>query len=336
MVAMIGMQTEPAVEVSNLTKCYGELLAVDHMNFKVNKGEIFGLLGPNGAGKTTTIRMLTGLTNPTSGTARIAGRDCVRERLAVKQRIGLVAEESNLYGEMSAWDNLMFIGELYGVDKPTRTERSRQLLEFLQLYERRDDRMLTYSKGMRRRVRIAAALVHHPEVLFLDEPTSGLDVQSSRLIRSLIRELNEEGVTIFLTTHYIDEADQLCGRVAIIKQGKIVADDSPQKLKFSLQGEHIVEVAFSGNVSDVEAVFGKHPLVKDVVKHGDKYHIHTANPSVVIEEIVRYASSNGLEIVSINTKQPSLEDVFVKYTGLDAVQVERMEFRAMKAGGRRV
>jgi len=335
-VAVIGMQTEPAVETSDLTKCYGKLLAVDHMNLKVNKGEIFGLLGPNGAGKTTTIRMLTGLTNPTSGAARITGRDCVRERLAVKQRIGVVTEESNLYGEMSAWDNLMFIGELYGVDKPTRTERSRQLLEFLQLYERRDDLMLTYSKGMRRRVRIAAALVHRPEVLFLDEPTSGLDVQSSRLIRSLIRELNEEGVTIFLTTHYIDEADQLCGRVAIIKQGKIVADDSPQKLKFTLHGEHLVEVAFGGNVSDVEAVLGKHPLVKDIVKHGDKYQIHTANPSAVIKEIVQYALSNGLEIISVNTKQPSLEDVFVKYTGLDAVQVERMEFRAMKAGGRRV
>jgi ABC-2 type transport system ATP-binding protein len=309
------------------------LTAVDHINFEVNEGEVFGLLGPNGAGKTTTIRMLTGLTNPTSGTAQIAGHDCVKERLAVKRRIGVVAEESNLYGEMSAWDNLMFIGELYGVDGQTRAERSRQLLEYLQLYERRDDRVLAYSKGMRRRVRIAAALIHRPEVLFLDEPTSGLDVQSSRLIRSLIGELNEGGVTIFLTTHYIDEADQLCDRVAIIKQGKIVADDSPEKLKFALQGDHIVEVAFSGNTSDVEAFFGNHPLVKDVVKHGDKYLIHTATPGVVIKEIVQYTSSNGLEIVSVNTKQPSLEDVFVKYTGLDAVQVERMEFRGKRPGG---
>jgi ABC-2 type transport system ATP-binding protein len=179
---------EDAIEVSDLTKHYGSITAVDGLTFRVARGEFFGLLGPNGAGKTTTIRMLTGLTKPTSGSAKVGGRDCVKETLAVKQKIGVVSEVSNLYNEMSAWDNLMFIGELYGVDGPSRTSRAKQLLAAFQLYERRNDRLLGYSKGMKRRVRIAAALLHHPEILFLDEPTSGLDVQSSRLIRSLVRE----------------------------------------------------------------------------------------------------------------------------------------------------
>lgn len=186
------MHTDYAIQVNNLTKKYGDLLAVDQVGFQVRKGEIFGFLGPNGAGKTTTIRMLTGLTKPTSGTARISGLDCVKESLAVRRRIGVVAEASNLYNEMSAWNNLMFIGELYGVDKSTRTERVKRLFELFQLYDRRNDRLIGYSKGMKRRVRIAVALIHSPEVLFLDEPTSGLDVQSSRLIRSLLRELNKE------------------------------------------------------------------------------------------------------------------------------------------------
>ena len=326
---------ESIIDVKDLTKRYGEVIAVDNVSFQVAKGEFFGLLGPNGAGKTTTIRMLTGLTKPTSGTARIADHDCVRESLAVKQRIGVVAEVSNLYNEMSAWENLMFIGELYGVDKSTKIERATRLLQAFQLYDRRNDRVIAYSKGMKRRVRIAAALLHRPEVLFLDEPTSGLDVQSSRLIRSLIRELNQEGMTVFLTTHYIDEADQLCDRVAIIKQGKIVVDDSPEKLKSSLKDEHIVEVAFDRNDLDLE-ILRTDVSLREVTKQGDKYHIHTENLSIAIKRIVQFATSNGVEIVSMNTKQPSLEDVFAKYTGLDAVQLERMELlRAVKTGGQR-
>ena len=326
---------ESVICVKDLTKRYGEVAAVDGINLEVTRGEFFGLLGPNGAGKTTTIRMLTSLTKPTSGTAKIAGRDCFAESLVVKRKIGVVSEVSNLYNEMSAWENLMFIGELYDVDKPTKIERATQLLQAFQLYDRRNDRVIGYSKGMKRRVRIAAALLHRPEVLFLDEPTSGLDVQSSRLIRSLIRELNKEGMTVFLTTHYIDEADQLCDRVAIIKQGKIVVDDSPQKLKSSLQGEHLIEVAFDRNGLDVE-ILRTDLGVKEVTKQGDKYYIHTKNLSVSIKRIVQFAVSNGVEIVSMNTKQPSLEDVFVKYTGLDAVQLERMELlRAVKMGGAR-
>ena len=327
---------ENAIEVSDLTKHYGDVKAVDGVSFKVARGEFFGLLGPNGAGKTTTIRMLTGLTKPLSGTAKVAGRDCIRETLSVKQRIGVVSEVSNLYNEMSAWDNLMFIGELYGVDKLTREARAKQLLEVFQLYDRRNDHLLGYSKGMKRRIRIAAALLHRPEVLFLDEPTSGLDVQSSRLIRSIIRELNSEGVTVFLTTHYIDEADQLCDQVAIIKDGKIVAEGSPEKLKSSLEREPIIEIVFDRDAPDLERQLLGEPSVKEITKQAQRYQIRTTDSSTTITEVARFASSSGLEILSINTKQPSLEDVFLKHTGLDAVQVERMELlRTSRAGGQR-
>jgi ABC-2 type transport system ATP-binding protein len=330
------MQTEKAIEVTGLTKRYDDFLAVDNISFEVRKGEIFGLLGPNGAGKTTTVRMLTSLTKPTSGTAKIQGLDCVQLSLEVKQKIGVVAEVSNLYNEMSAWDNLMFIGELYGVDKTTRTERAKQLLEAFQLYGRRNERIKNYSKGMKRRIRIAAALIHRPEVLFLDEPTSGLDVQSSRLIRSLIRELNKGGITILLTTHYIDEADQLSDRIAIIKQGKIILEGAPEKLKSLQQNERIVEVAFDKDSPDLEKLLRSDPVVKEITKQGDKYHIHTENASAIIEKIAHFAESNRLEIISLNTSQPSLEDVFVKYTGLDAVQLEKMELlKTVKGGAKR-
>jgi ABC-2 type transport system ATP-binding protein len=189
---------------------------------------------------------------------------------------------------------------------------------------------------MKRRVRIAAAMLHRPEVLFLDEPTSGLDVQSSRLIRSIIGQLNREGVTIFLTTHYIDEADQLCDRVAIIRQGKIVVEGSPEKLKSSIQAEHAVEVAVDKDASGLELFLQSRPGVKEVTKRGDKYEIRTSDPSVTIEEVAQFSRSNDLKIVSLNTREPSLEDVFVKHTGLDAVQVERLEsIRVVRNGGQR-
>jgi ABC-2 type transport system ATP-binding protein len=324
---------EPVIQVVCLGKRYGDVVAVHDVSFEVGRGEIFGLLGPNGAGKTTTIRMLTGLTKPTSGTATVVGRDCVRESLAVKERIGVVSEVSNLYNEMSAWENLMFIGELYGVDKPTRTARAKELLEALQLFKRRGDRLATYSKGMKRRVRIAAALIHTPELLFLDEPTSGLDVQSSRLIRSIVRELNKKGTTVFLTTHYIEEADQLCNRVAIIREGRIAILDSPEKLKASLQSERVLEVAFSKDALGIGALLQTNGSVVDVSREGGKYRIRTTNISAVVTELVQLASLNDLEIVSINTKQPSLEDVFVKHTGLDALQLERMELLTVAKAG---
>ena len=260
------------VETKNLTKYYHDILAVDKINLEIFRGEIFGLLGPNGSGKTTTIRMLTGQTKPNSGIARVAGYDIVKESLKAKRQIGVVPEISNLYDEMTAIDNLIFAGQLYNVRKSERIKKGEDLLKKFGLYERRKEYISNFSRGMKRRLTIAAALIHKPNILFLDEPTTGLDVQSTRLIRRLLKELNEDGATIFLTTHYIEEADQLCNRVAIINNGKIIKVDTPEKLKESIENYHVIEVSF--NISDnFLDKLERLPKVKEVVRFGDKFRL---------------------------------------------------------------
>lgn len=306
-----------AIEVAGLTKRYGNFVAVDHINFEVKQKEIFGFLGPNGAGKTTTMKMLTGLTRPTSGTLIVSGKDMVRESVEAKKTIGVVPENSNVYDEMSAWDNLIFAAQLYRVPKAEREKKAKELLELFGLYERRKDRAGVFSKGMKRRLTIAAALVHMPTLLFLDEPTSGLDVQSSRMIRNLIKDLNKTGVTIFLTTHYIEEADQLCQRIAMINKGKIAALDSPEKLKASIQKHQIIEVSFD-QTRNLEQKLSTLRNTEKVVQFDDKFRLHVRNTSETIPLLTDFARENGLNIVSINTLSPSLEDVFVEVTGLSA------------------
>jgi ABC-2 type transport system ATP-binding protein len=225
------MNKDTIIQVSDLTKHYGEILAVDHINFEVNKGEVFGFLGPNGAGKTTTIRMLTGLSKPTGGKASILGFDIDSEIAQIKKRIGVVPEISNLYDELTAFGNLLFMAQLYGVPSRERKKKAGELLKTFRLYERKDSLFRTFSRGMKRALTIAAALIHNPEVLFLDEPTIGLDVVASRSLRNLISNLRRQGITIFLTTHYLEEADLLCGRVAVLVKGRILAIDTPQALK---------------------------------------------------------------------------------------------------------
>jgi ABC-2 type transport system ATP-binding protein len=303
------------VKAQGLTKNYGQLLAVDHVDLEVFEGEIFGLLGPNGAGKTTTIRMLTGQTKPTCGAALIAGYDIIHEPIKAKESMGVVPEVSNVYDEMSAWDNLIFAAELYGVPKSERGERAAELLRLFGLYERRGDKVGNFSKGMKRRLTIAAALIHKPRVVFLDEPTTGLDVQSSRMIRDLLKQLNESGVTIFLTTHYIEEADQLCQRIAIINQGKIVALDSPEKLKAKAEEQHVVEVSFS-SAKDLEDQLKDLKYVSGVSRVGDKFRLYVKDASEAIPMLTDFCRENNLKIVSINTLKPSLEDAFVKITGI--------------------
>ena len=216
-----------AIQVENLTRDYDGLRAVDGISFEVQPGEIFGFLGPNGAGKTTTIKMLTGQLRPTSGNAQVMGCDVVRERQALKPQIGVVFESHNLYERLSARENLRFYARLYRVDKA----RVEQVLAHVGLVARAGDKVKTYSHGMTQRVVIARALLHNPKVLFLDEPTLGLDPNAARDIRALVGELAEKGMTVFLTTHYMQEADELCARVAIIDEGRIVALDTPQRLK---------------------------------------------------------------------------------------------------------
>lgn len=310
------MRLENVIEVSNLTKYYRRLLAVDHINFKVKSGEIFGFLGPNGAGKTTTIRLLSGLTKPSSGVALVAGLDVTREPIKMKEQVGVVPEVDNLYDEMTAWNNLMFVAKLYGVPKADRAKRSKKLLKLFGLYDRHDIRLVNFSKGMKRRLTIVAALVHNPKILFLDEPTTGLDVQSSRLVRALIRKLNDKGVTVFLTTHYIEEADQLCDRVAIINRGKIVATDIPGKLKSTIQEENVIEVSFGRMPQWLSKALERLDSVGTVARFGDKFKLYVNDPSEAIPSIVNFAKANRLRILSINTLKPSLEDAFVKFTGV--------------------
>jgi len=321
------------VKAQGLTKQYGDILAVDHMDLEVFEGEIFGLLGPNGAGKTTTIRLFTGLTKPTSGAATVAGRDVIQEAIKAKEHMGVVPEISNLYEEMSASDNLIFAAQLYGVPKKERGRRVKELLQLFGLYERRRDHVGNFSKGMKRRLTIAAALIHKPHILFLDEPTTGLDVQSSRMIRNLIKELNKNGATIFLTTHYIEEADQLCQRVAIINQGKIVAVDNPEKLKATTEEQHIIEISFSPS-EDLESKLRGLTYVSNVSRVGDKYRLYVEDTSEVVPLLIDFGRENHLRVISINTLKPSLEDAFVKITGLspEVMATEKEPVKREKSG----
>jgi ABC-2 type transport system ATP-binding protein len=304
-----------AIIASGLTRYHGDLLAVDHVSFEVQRGEIFGYLGPNGAGKTTTIKMLTGLLRPTEGTALINGYDISHDLHKVKRSIGVVPEMSNVYGELNAWDNLIFAAELYNVERGERKERAKDLLIKFDLYERRRSKVKSYSRGMKRRLTIAMALIHNPGILFLDEPTTALDVRSAVFVRDLIRRLKTEGITIFLTTHYIEEADQLCDRVAIINEGRIVANDTPEKLKRSVLSRHTIEVSFDGGngeakIADLEAI----PSCDGAVKQGDKFMLYTRQPSEILPGVMRYAENRGLKVVSLNTPKPRLEDVFLQMT----------------------
>ena len=308
-----------AIAVHDLTKWYGRpgvgTLAVDHIRFEVQQGEIFGFLGPNGAGKTTTQRMLTTLLEPTEGTIRINCHDLAHDAYPVKRQMGFVPEESNVYTELTAWDNLMFTARLYRVSRGRRAARARELLETFGLWEKRDVKVEDFSKGMRRRLSIAMAIIHEPILLFLDEPTPGLDAQSTRAIRGLIRRLNAKGTTIFLTTHQIEEANQLRDRVAIIDHGQIAAVDTPERLKLAFRRVQSVEVALETDGGIHGESLAALPGVTTQVKTGDKWRLYTDDPSALLPRVMDYARSRGLRVVSLSTLGPSLEDVFLEITG---------------------
>ena len=300
-----------AIRVEDLTKRFDGFTAVDQISFTVEEGELFGLLGPNGAGKTTTIRMLTGVLKPTSGTAHIEAYDIQKNPLKAKQLMGIVPEMANAYIDLSALKNLLLIGELYGIRKKERAEKAENLLKLFGLYEKRDQKVKTFSKGMKQRLIVAMGLMNDPKLLFLDEPTSGLDVESVRLVRELIREFNDNGTTIILTTHNIEEANQLCDRVAIMNHSKIVAIDRPEELKRTIQSTASIEVAFNKKVSARELVFNE---VTEVRKIGDKLKLYTEKPEEVIPQLVKYSQASSNKIISLNTLAPNLEDVFLKVT----------------------
>ncbi|MCC6018308.1 MAG: ATP-binding cassette domain-containing protein [archaeon YNP-LCB-003-016] len=301
---------EYAITVQGLTKRYEDVTAVDHISFEVKEGEIFGFLGPNGAGKTTTIRILTCLIKPDGGKAFVAGFDVLKDPIKVKQRIGVVPEISNVYVDLTAWENLVLIGKLYGMPMQKVRENATNLLKEFGLYEVKDKLARAFSKGMRQRLLLCMALVNDPEILFLDEPTSGLDVESARILREKIISYNREGKTVFLSTHNMEEANQLCHRIAVINHGRIAAIDTPENLRAQSMELQYIEVAFNKNVNVEE--FSRNTSVNKVMPAGNKVRIYTADPSTVIEDLVEYAKRNNLRILSLNTMMPSLEDVFLK------------------------
>ena len=310
---------ESAITVEGLTKEYNGKLALHDVSFDVKRGEVFGYLGPNGAGKSTTIRILSGLTEQTSGGAFIGGLDIRRDRVEIKKRIGVVPETSNLYPELSVYENLMFVSRLYHVPRASRKEKIDGLLDIFSLNEYRNRGFGKLSKGLKRRTVIAAALVHDPDILFLDEPTSGLDVVSARNLRTMIRGFKEEGITVFLTTHYIEEAGGLCDRIAILVNGKIVRIDTPRALEESVQETPILEVTFDTPQPIHDSIFDG--LFSSIQSRGKKIRIYTSDVSETISTLSRLSAEHGFKITELNTLRPSMEDAFIKLTGLSSDQM---------------
>ena len=291
------------IKAENIEKTFNGKKVLKSVSFSVKKGVIFGYLGPNGAGKTTTVRILTGLIKPDRGKVFVCGYDVVREPVKVRERIGVLPEVSNVYPDLTAWQNLMLTSQLYGLDKRFAEKRGEKLLKEFGIYGVRNSKVKTFSKGMKQKLMFCMSLICEPDVIFLDEPTSGLDVASARMLRRKILEIAENGVTVFLTSHNMDEVDMLCDRVAIIKDEKIIAEDTPNGIKELVGGSVAVEVRFDRNV-DFEGE-----------RIGDRYVVYTTDPNETICRIVEFAKSRGVRIVSINTRSPSLEDAFLKILG---------------------
>ncbi|MEU7897713.1 ATP-binding cassette domain-containing protein [Nonomuraea sp. NPDC049152] len=298
-----------AVTVKGLTKTYGKVEAVKGVDFEVRAGEVFGFLGPNGAGKTTTISMLCTLVNPTGGTASVAGHDVVRERDQVRQNIGLVFQDPTLDGYLTAEQNLRFHAELYGVPKHVVSDRIQQVMEMVALWDRKDAKVLTFSGGMKRRLEIARGLLHSPRVLFLDEPTVGLDPQTRSAIWGYINKLrHREDITIFMTTHYMDEAEY-CDRIAIIDHGEIVVIDSPEALKASV-GKDRVQIHTGDDTRAITALRDRFGLEAAVHEGAVTFAVASGE-----EFVPRLFAELGLPIRSVSVSRPSLDDVFMSYTG---------------------
>ncbi len=306
-------EIESVIKVDSLKRKFGNLTAVDGIDFQVNRGEIFGFLGPNGAGKTTTIRMLTGVIEPTSGSATIQGHDIRKESILSREHIAVVPEQANVYLDLSVWRNLMLMAELYGVPRDRRVSEGERLLDALGLMNKKDSKARELSKGLKQRLMLCTALITDPEVLFLDEPTSGLDVQSARLIRKIVRELNNDGLTVFLTTHNMIEAGDICSRVAIINNGRIAAIDTPGKLRSMVRQRRYVEAVFK-DLAPPPQKLESLPGVIRLESDQDVFRLYTTTPGRVAAELVMLTVGFSLELEQLNTREPSLEDVFLYYT----------------------
>jgi len=314
---------ETVIAVEDLKKIYKpkarkgfEVKALDGISFEVSRGEFFGLLGPNGAGKTTTIGILTTRVVPTEGVAKVEGIDVAREPVAVKRRIGVVPQVNNLDRSLTAKEILLFHAEYFGVPKHEREQNAQDLLERFELAERADEKVTGFSGGMAQRLKIARALMHDPAILFLDEPTTGLDPQSRRMLWDLLTELNRKGLTILLTTHYMEEADQLCGRTAIIDHGKLLALDSPAQLKRSVPGGYLVELQVRGEVPEpFVASLRSLSGVVEVKPDHDHVRIYADHAEGLLANAMRAAGEQNVMITDAHVAEPSLENLFLHLTG---------------------
>jgi ABC-2 type transport system ATP-binding protein len=307
-----------AIAVQGLAKRFGEVQAVADVSFEVLEGELFGFLGPNGAGKTTTINMLTGLARLGAGTIRIAGIECTTNPKAAQHLIGVVPDESNLYPELTGFDNLYFCASLYGMQKKEREAHARELLETFGLASAADRKFGGYSRGMKRKLTIAAGIIHNPPILFLDEPTSGIDVASARQIRHILAGLNKSGTTIFLTTHYIEEAERLCHRIAFIVQGRIVRIDTVTNLIQPIQEKHVMQFAFSNSEPAVHEKLASTFADLDFELISDGLLRVDSKAPIRVGPLVRFLEDQGLEVSEARKIRPSLEDIFVQITGIEA------------------
>ena len=320
------------IKVENLVKRFGELAAVDNISFSVAPGEIFGFLGPNGAGKTTTINVLCTLTKPTSGRATIDGLDVVRQQSQVRQLIGLVFQDPSLDERLSGLQNMRFHGLVYSVPATVREQRIEQLLRMVELWDKRHNEVRTYSGGMKRRLELARGLLHHPKVLFLDEPTLGLDPQTRNRIWEYILELRQrEGTTIFLTTHYMDEADKAT-RIAIIDYGKLIAMNTPEKLK-KMVGKDIISVKTDDNEKAAAEIRLRYQI--EARHDGNGLCFEVANGEEFLPIFIREFST---KILGVSLRRPSLDDAFLKLTGREIREEEVSDtFKAMiRQHGRRM
>lgn len=305
-----------AIEVENIRKCFGDFCAVNGLSFTVKDGEIFGLLGPNGAGKSTLIRMLTTLLTPTSGTARVNGFDVVRGANEVRKSIGVIPQALTSDLDLSAEENMTIFAKLYGVSRERRLRVVKELLEVVELTPWRDKPVKNLSGGMRRRLEVARGLVHEPKTFFLDEPTTGLDPVSRVAVWEMLLKLKKErDLTILMTTHYMDEADKLCDRIAIVDHGNLVALDSPLKLKASIPGNNILEVGFSRIPEGWQTTLEGLAEVQTVIPLDGVFHIASNNGTKTTVHLMEAARVAGVEVTSLSVQSTTLDDVFVHYTG---------------------
>jgi ABC-2 type transport system ATP-binding protein len=308
----VGTTEVPAIELRALCKSFGTVRAVDHLTLSVAPGEILGLLGPNGSGKTTTMNLISGLSTPTSGDVRVLGYDIRRHTRQIRQMLGAVPQETALYEELSAWDNLDFHADLFGMARETKKARIRAMLDLVQLQERKGSRVSTFSGGMKRRLALARALLHDPQLLYLDEPTLGVDVQSRRAIWDYILSLRQQGKTVLITTNYLEEAQALCERIAILDHGKLIAVDTPEHLKQTYGGS-VVELETAQQIT-VVAELRQLAGVKDVIQEGTRLQITTQAGVPVIPQIINLVTEEG-ELRQIAVREPNLDEIFLRLTG---------------------